>query len=294
MKSTSPASRPVRMAATSPLRTSAGPEVMRRFARISAATMPASVVLPRPGGPANSRWSTAWPRRRAASSTMASRSRSSSWPTNSSSRLGRRLASSATSPSASAPERGRSPAPGAGAASAARISRRGLTRAAPREAGERSPVHRQLAQRLAEQLLDRALAGQHAQRRPHLVRSVAELAERLGHLGRRRGRSARSEQLGGAGAVELIEAGLELDEQPRRRLLPHARDEGQRVDVGARHALGQAGRGVDRDDGERERGPDAMRAEEELEALPLLRGGKAVEDDRALADVGVDKEGDLP
>ncbi len=33
--------------------------------------MPASVVLPSPGGPANSRWSTAWPRRRAASSTIA-------------------------------------------------------------------------------------------------------------------------------------------------------------------------------------------------------------------------------
>ena len=33
--------------------------------------MPASVVLPSPGGPANSRWSTAWPRRRAASMTIA-------------------------------------------------------------------------------------------------------------------------------------------------------------------------------------------------------------------------------
>ena len=32
--------------------------------------MPASVVLPSPGGPANSRWSTAWPRRRAASMTI--------------------------------------------------------------------------------------------------------------------------------------------------------------------------------------------------------------------------------
>ena len=35
--------------------------VTRRPTPISAATMPASVVLPRPGGPANSRWSTAWP-----------------------------------------------------------------------------------------------------------------------------------------------------------------------------------------------------------------------------------------
>ena len=34
------------------------------------AMMPARVVLPRPGGPENSRWSGAWPRRRAASSRM--------------------------------------------------------------------------------------------------------------------------------------------------------------------------------------------------------------------------------
>ena len=34
---------------------------------ISVATMPASEVLPSPGGPAKSRWSTGWPRRRAAS-----------------------------------------------------------------------------------------------------------------------------------------------------------------------------------------------------------------------------------
>ena len=41
-----------------------------RSTPISAATMPASVVLPSPGGPAKSRWSAAWPRRRAASSMM--------------------------------------------------------------------------------------------------------------------------------------------------------------------------------------------------------------------------------
>ena len=59
------------MAARSPARSSAGPEVMCSCTPISAATMPASVVLPSPGGPANSRWSAAWPRRRAASRMIA-------------------------------------------------------------------------------------------------------------------------------------------------------------------------------------------------------------------------------
>ena len=58
------------MAARSPARTSAGPEVTRKPAPISVATMPANEVLPRPGGPAKRRWSAGWPRRRAASSTI--------------------------------------------------------------------------------------------------------------------------------------------------------------------------------------------------------------------------------
>ena len=57
---------------------SAGPEVTRRPAPISLATIPASEVLPNPGGPANNRWSAGWHRRRAASS-MISRC-SLSWP----------------------------------------------------------------------------------------------------------------------------------------------------------------------------------------------------------------------
>ena len=49
MNSTSPSSSWVRMAARSPARSRAGPDVMCRWTPISAATMPASVVLPRPG-----------------------------------------------------------------------------------------------------------------------------------------------------------------------------------------------------------------------------------------------------
>ena len=99
MKSTSPSSSLVRIAARSPARSSAGPDVMCRCTPISAATMPASVVLPSPGGPANSRWSTDWPRRRAASSTIDRCSLSSRWPTNSASVRGRSPASTTSSTS---------------------------------------------------------------------------------------------------------------------------------------------------------------------------------------------------
>jgi hypothetical protein len=40
----------------------AGPDVMRMFTPISWAIMPASVVLPRPGGPCSSTWSSDSPR----------------------------------------------------------------------------------------------------------------------------------------------------------------------------------------------------------------------------------------
>src|SRR3990170_4239711 len=58
MNSTSPLPRLVRTAARSPARSMAGPEVGRICGPISAATMLASVVLPSPGGPYSSTWST--------------------------------------------------------------------------------------------------------------------------------------------------------------------------------------------------------------------------------------------
>ena len=62
----------------------AGPLVSRSGAPISAAMIIASVVLPSPGGPDSSTWSGARPRRRAASSTRPSCSRTRSWPMTSS------------------------------------------------------------------------------------------------------------------------------------------------------------------------------------------------------------------
>ena len=68
----------------SPLRSSAGPAVCTNGTSSSAATICASEVLPRPGGPASSRWSSASPRALHASIATASCPRSASWPTNSS------------------------------------------------------------------------------------------------------------------------------------------------------------------------------------------------------------------
>ncbi len=59
MKSTSPSESLVRMAARSPGRSRAGPEVICSSTPISAATIPASEVLPSPGGPAKRKWSAA-------------------------------------------------------------------------------------------------------------------------------------------------------------------------------------------------------------------------------------------
>src|SRR5882724_2995216 len=97
MNSTSLGSRLVSSAARSPGRSSTGPEVCLRLTPISLAMMWASVVLPSPGGPNNSTWSRASPRFLAASMKIWSWPRIFSWPMYSSSCLGRRALSSASS-----------------------------------------------------------------------------------------------------------------------------------------------------------------------------------------------------
>ena len=81
----------------SALRSSAGPAVCTNGTSSSAATIWASEVLPRPGGPASSTWSSASPRAAAAAIETPSCSFSASWPMNSSSRRGRSVASTSSS-----------------------------------------------------------------------------------------------------------------------------------------------------------------------------------------------------
>ena len=89
MNSTSLGSSAVMIAAMSALRSIAGPDMIRSAELISAAMIPASDVLPRPGGPASSTCSQGSSRARAASRKIESCSLTASWPTNSDSRRGR-------------------------------------------------------------------------------------------------------------------------------------------------------------------------------------------------------------
>ena len=83
MNSTSRSSRLVSKAARSPALAITGPEVARKPTPSSRATICASVVLPRPGGPTNSTWSSASLRLRAASMKIERLARACAWPTNS-------------------------------------------------------------------------------------------------------------------------------------------------------------------------------------------------------------------
>src|SRR5690606_21614904 len=89
MNRTSRSSRLVRSAARSPALAITGPEVERKLTPSSRAMICASVVLPRPGGPTNSTWSSASPRFFAASMNIFRLARAAAWPTNSSSDCGR-------------------------------------------------------------------------------------------------------------------------------------------------------------------------------------------------------------
>src|SRR5271170_1921809 len=96
MNSTSRGCRLVSRAARSPARWITGPEVARKPTPISRATICANVVLPSPGGPNNSTWSSASPRALAASIKTARLSRNWRWPTNSANISGRSDASAAS------------------------------------------------------------------------------------------------------------------------------------------------------------------------------------------------------
>ena len=108
MNSTSRSSRLVSSAARSPALAMTGPEVARKPTPSSRATICASVVLPRPGGPTNSTWSSASLRLRAASMKIERFLRACAWPTNSDSNCGR----SAVSPTSSDTALGRDDAGG--------------------------------------------------------------------------------------------------------------------------------------------------------------------------------------
>ena len=229
MNSTSPSSSLVRIAARSPARSSAGPDVMCSCTPISAATMPASVVLPRPGGPANSRWSAAWlapagglehDRRGAPSARAGRRTRrggAGADPTSSTSSASSAIAGSRNSSRTAGPEQ---------------------LRARRAAASTRRVGGRQLAQRLAD-----------------LVGAVAEPGERLAHVADRRRRRRRRPAPPTASSTGRTSRLLQLDEQPLGGLLADAGHEGQRGEVAAGDDVDQRRRRVGGEDASASAGP---------------------------------------
>ena len=96
MNRTSPSSRLVSSAARSPDLAITGPDVARKPTPISRARIPARVVLPRPGGPWSSTWSSASPRLFAAWTNTRRFSRAACCPMNSSRLFGRSAASASS------------------------------------------------------------------------------------------------------------------------------------------------------------------------------------------------------
>ena len=200
------------MAARSPARSSAGPDVIvqarppSRWRRCRPAWS-----CPGPGGPANSRWSTAWPRRRAASRMIARCSLSSAWPTNSSRRRGRRPPSSprpswpGARPALERLGRRASSAVASGLSSSSRIG---------------PSAHRQPLQRLPSAAADTSpSSGSSRTHRGHLVGAVAEVGQRVAHVGagRRRATAVGPSRAGAGGRLELGHArGADFSSTSRR------------------------------------------------------------------------------
>ncbi len=90
--------------------------------------------------------------------------------------------------------------------------------------------------------------------------------------------------------VGQVQPALQLNQQPRRRLATHAGHGAQRVEIVLEHRGRQRRWRQDRHDGERQRGADAVRAQEHLEAAALVVVHEPVEDDGVLADVGVHEQ----
>src|SRR5689334_12191931 len=175
MKRTSFFSRLVSSAARSFGFSNTGPEVCRRFTPSSWAMMCERVVLPRPGGPNSSTWSSASPRLRAAPMKISSCSRVLAWPTYSARPLGR----SARSRASSAGE--------TGAAETTRFDGGGGTKSSvwmdirTPPAARRSS--RQRLQRLLDAVAHAGVLGQRLQRRLRFLVAVAQRHQRLQDVG---------------------------------------------------------------------------------------------------------------
>src|SRR5688572_20060341 len=211
MKRTSLGSRLVRIAARSPARSSTGPEVCFRFTPISRAMMCARVVLPSPGGPKSSAWSSASPRWRAASMKTPSSSRIFACPTYTESCLRLRARSSPSS---------------TGEAFPPEISRSAsITRFRSRL--------RQGLQRLAYRIGELQVRRQPLGRCLGLTVIVAKSQQRAHDL------AARGTPVRGPHGYDLGQLVAQLQHQALGRLLPDARNLGEPARVPVGHRRGE-------------------------------------------------------
>ena len=206
------------------------------------------------------------------------------WPTNSASRRGRRLTSSAASTGSADPATGRGPA---GTELLARAHRPVTRRAGQAPQGQ------------AQQVLDASpSSGRRAQRLADLVGAVAEAGQGGPDLGpgrrpgpdaapvgptRDRAGSSRSRSRRDLSSISsragrlLADAGDQASGRRRRRSATARRSAaGEWTDSMARATAG----------------PTPWAPMQRLEAAPLVAGGEAVEDDGVLPDVGVDVDED--
>src|SRR5690606_20598193 len=290
MNSTSCGSRLVSSAARSPARAITGPEVARKPTDSSRATICASVVLPSPGGPKNSTWSSGSPRWRAAATKTRRLARSRSWPTKFSRLWGR----SSRSASASAP-RGETrrlspvtslmalvPASACSSAPSAARSSRQLLQAALDEGFERN-VRAERAGRLGDcgegfaPLVAEPLEGRDGilGRRRVRGRQIRLAGHRSGHLGRQ------------GDPPRLV---LQLRADPRRQLGTDTVGPADRRLVLGGDRLGELQRRQHRQDRQGAARADALHRGQQAEPVPLGGFQEAIEVDVLLADVGFDQQ----
>src|SRR6478736_2291613 len=269
---TSPSESEDRIAARSPACWMAGPLLRRSGAFISAATIMARVVLPRPGGPENSTWSAVRPRIREAWSTSESCLRTRCWPTKSSRFLGRSAASMARS-SGSSPA-----ATSDGSATAAyAVACPGTVLAQPAERGAQD-----LRNVAAEG--DLRLVGQgfvDAARR--VLFGPAKAGHRGDHLRLPGGLGGRGGAGRGSGPVWNKLAG-QLQHDPARHLGTDPRNLGERLAVPRVRGNADRLRLMDGQHGEGKPGADAADTEQDVENLAFVVGGEAEKRQRILPD----------
>src|SRR5579859_412839 len=271
MKRMSRGCRLVSSAARSPARWITGPEVARNPTPNSRATICAKVVLPRPGGPKKSTWSSASPRLFAAAMKTRRLSTSGRWPTNSSSAKGRRPISPASRLACSASRRRGARSPLIALSSSGEFLEPGADQRFGGGGGAEPPARR-------------SNGGK------RLGAAIAEIDERrdgilLRPLDMRRGRPGRGER--GGKAAELV---LQLVDDALGEPRADAVGAGERRLVLRQDREAEAIRRQRREDRQSEPRPHPLHRQEAAEPVALGGVEKAVEMDVVLAHMRLDEE----